>query len=273
MGLGALFYPWGIALQAIAIVHFIRRRPETFWLWVILIGGGLGSLVYIAAEVIPDADLLRGSLNRFSRRRRIRALEALILVNPAVGNREELADLYLEEGQFARARELYDGVISPRFDAPGSIYRRGLAALEMGDASAAVADFERVVSKDPGTTSTAPSGCLRTPTAWRATPTKPTGCSRTPSPARRCRRRTTTTPRSSPRAGAPPKRGSTRRAFWPRSPRCRDTCAGVSIPGFERPRPCSSGSRLRDRRGSDCPGARGAARRPILTFPPGGQLP
>src|SRR5262249_20984769 len=113
MGFIGLFYPWGIILQAIALLHFVRRRPDTFWLWIILIGGGLGAFVYIVAEVIPDVGLLRGSLRVFPRRRRIRALESLILDNPAVGNLEELADLYLEDGQFARARELYDRVISP----------------------------------------------------------------------------------------------------------------------------------------------------------------
>ena len=40
MGLSGLFYPWGFVLQALAILHFIRRRPENYWLWIILIGGG-----------------------------------------------------------------------------------------------------------------------------------------------------------------------------------------------------------------------------------------
>lgn len=148
MGLIGLFYPWSFILQALAVVHFVRRRPDTYWLWIILVGGGLGALVYIVAEVIPDASLLRGSLQVFPRRRRIRALEAVILDNPAVGNLEELADLYLEEGKFARARELYDRVITPRTDALDPYYRRSIAELELGDAAAAVGDLEHVVSKD-----------------------------------------------------------------------------------------------------------------------------
>ena len=149
MGFIGLFYPWGFILQAVAIVHFIRRRPDTYWLWIILIGGGLGALIYIAAEVVPDVNLLRGSLDRLSHRRRIRELEAIILDNPAIGNHEELADLYLEEGKFARARELYDKVISVRADTLDPFYRRGLAALAMEDFEPALADLERVVSKDP----------------------------------------------------------------------------------------------------------------------------
>jgi len=45
----SLFYPWGVILQAAAILHFVRRRPDTYWLWIILVGGGLGALVYIVA--------------------------------------------------------------------------------------------------------------------------------------------------------------------------------------------------------------------------------
>jgi hypothetical protein len=149
MGLIGLFYPWGLVLQALAVLHFVRRRPDNFWLWIILIGGGLGAFVYIVAEVIPDLGLLRASLQVFPRRRRIRVLEATILDNPSIGNLEELADLYLEEGKFARARELYDKVISPKTDGLDPYYRRGIAALELGDAAAAVADLARVVSKDP----------------------------------------------------------------------------------------------------------------------------
>jgi hypothetical protein len=152
MGLfGLLFFwrPWGLILQAFAVFHFVRRRPDWYWLWIILIGGGLGAAVYIVAEVIPDAALLRGSLAGFSRRRRISELEGLIQVNPAIGNREELADLYLDEGQYAQARGLYDQVIRAQPDEIDPYYRRGLAALAMADAPAALGDLEKVVTKDP----------------------------------------------------------------------------------------------------------------------------
>jgi hypothetical protein len=152
MGLfGLLFFwrPWGLILQAFAVFHFVRRRPDWYWLWIILIGGGLGAAVYIVAEVIPDAALLRGSLAGFSRRRRIGELEGLIQVNPAIGNREELADLYLDEGHYAQARRLYDQVIRAQPDEIDPYYRRGLAALAMADAPAALGDLEKVVTRDP----------------------------------------------------------------------------------------------------------------------------
>jgi hypothetical protein len=145
---GLLFHPWAFILVAVAIVHFIRRRPDAYWLWIILIGGGLGALVYIAVEVIPDAGLLRQSFKVFPRRRRIRDLEAMILDNPSAGNYEELGDLYLEEANFARARTCYDKAISSRTDSIDPFYRRAITEVEMGDFAAAVPDLERVLAAD-----------------------------------------------------------------------------------------------------------------------------
>jgi hypothetical protein len=143
-----LFYPYGFLLQALAIVHFVRRRPDTYWIWIILIGGGLGALVYLAAEVVPDARLLRGAWQVFPRRKRIRELEGVIVDNPSVGNVEELGDLYLEDKQYAKARDCFNRVLE-RTDAIDPLYHRGLAALGLDDLPAAARDLEQVVARDP----------------------------------------------------------------------------------------------------------------------------
>lgn len=144
-----LFYPYGVILQAIAIVHFVRRRPDTYWLWIIIIGGGVGALAYILVEVIPDARLLRGAFEVFPRRKRIKELQAAILDNPSVGNYEELGDLYLDDQQFVRARECFDRVIATRTDSTDPFYRRALCELAVEDYQAAAADLEEVMRRDP----------------------------------------------------------------------------------------------------------------------------
>ena len=92
--------------------------------------------------------MLRQSFKVFPRRSRIRELESAILDNPSAGNYEELADLYLEEANYARARQCYDQSISIRTDSPDPFYRRAIAAIRMADYAAALPDLERVVSED-----------------------------------------------------------------------------------------------------------------------------
>jgi hypothetical protein len=148
MGFISVLFPWGILLQALALIHFVQRRPDTFWLWIIVFLGPLGALVYIAIEVVPDLGLLRQSFDAFGRRKRIAHLEAIVQENPAVGNVEELADLYLDEGQYAKARSCYDKAIATRADQIDPIYRRGVAEIHLGEFDAAVRDLEIVTKRD-----------------------------------------------------------------------------------------------------------------------------
>jgi len=150
--MGSLFFflhGWGFLLQVVAIVHFIRRRPDTYWIFVILFLGWIGAAVYIVVEVIPDAGLLRTSFQVFPRRRRIRELERAILDNPSAGNYEELGLLYLDDGDFAKARGCYDRSIAQRSDSVDPFYRRGVAEVELGDFARAVPDLERAIEADP----------------------------------------------------------------------------------------------------------------------------
>lgn len=147
--LSYLFYPWGILLQGLAIMHFFRRRPDTYWIFVILFLGPPGALIYLAIEALPDIGLVGQSFKVFPRRRRIAELEAAIRDNPSAGNYEELGDLYMDDGKIAPAREAFNRAIAARADTLDPFYRRGVCALQLGDAVAAVPDLERVVGKEP----------------------------------------------------------------------------------------------------------------------------
>lgn len=143
-----IIYSYGIILQALAVIHFIRRRPDTYWLFIIVMFGGIGALAYILIEVIPDFGLLRTSFQVFPRRKRIKALESMIIDNPSIGNYEELGDLYLDDGQFVKARESFDKVLAKE-ESIDPLYRRGLCALALNEYPAAVADLEKVTALDP----------------------------------------------------------------------------------------------------------------------------
>jgi hypothetical protein len=125
----------------------VRRRPDTYWIWVILMFPGIGALIYFAVEVVPDARLLSGTFEVFPRRKRIKQLEGLILDNPSIGNYEELGDLYLDDGQFTRARDCFDRVIA-KSDSIDPFYRRALCELALDDFTAAAADLQLVTARD-----------------------------------------------------------------------------------------------------------------------------
>jgi hypothetical protein len=146
---GSLIYPWGFLLQGLAIVHFIRRRPDTYWIYIILFLGPVGAVVYLVVEALPDIGLLGQSFKVFPRRKRIGQLEAMIRDNPSPGNYEELGDLYMDDSKIAQARAAFDKAIAARADTPDPFYRRGVCAIQMGDFAAALPDLEKVVAKQP----------------------------------------------------------------------------------------------------------------------------
>jgi hypothetical protein len=147
--LNFFLHPWIFLLQALAIVHFIRRRPDTYWIFIILFLGPLGAIIYLAVEALPDIGLLGQSFKVFPRRSRIRELERAIHDNPSAGNYEELGDLYMDDERIAEARAAFDRAIAARADTLDPFYRRGVCALQLGDAAAALPDLERVVGKEP----------------------------------------------------------------------------------------------------------------------------
>lgn len=148
--LSHLLFPWGLLLQGFAIIHFVRRRPDGYWIFIILFLGPIGALIYILVEVAPDIGLLRQSFKVFPRRKRISELETIVRDNPSSGNYEELGDLYMDEDRLQLARTAFDKAIAARADTLDPFYRRGVCALLLGDAAAALPDLERVVGNDPG---------------------------------------------------------------------------------------------------------------------------
>jgi len=136
----------GLILMAAALAHFFSRRPQSYWLFVIIFLGPIGSLVYLAVEALPE---LRdpGAFKFVGRNRRTRELETAVQENPSAGNYEELGQLYLDRGKWTRARECFDAAIQQRSDSADPFYRRAIAAVELGDFAAALPDLERVVTE------------------------------------------------------------------------------------------------------------------------------
>lgn len=146
-GFGGFFGIGGILMIA-AILHFIRKRPNFYWIWIILFLGPLGALIYLAVEALPELTD-PGAFRFVARGSRRRELEAAITENPSAGNYEELGQIYLDQGKWSKAKDAYDHAISARTDSIDPFYRRAVAETELGQFEGAVSDLERVVAKDP----------------------------------------------------------------------------------------------------------------------------
>jgi hypothetical protein len=146
-GLGSIFR-YGILFQVAAVIHWSRKRPEAFWLWIIIIGGIIGALAYFLIEGLPDFRNVQRTLRGPARRKRVHVLRALVIQNPSAGNYEELGELLLEEKRYREAKDAFDRALAVRTDSIDPFYRRGLAAFALREDEAAAADLRRVTAAD-----------------------------------------------------------------------------------------------------------------------------
>jgi hypothetical protein len=136
-----------LLLTVFALVHFFKRGSGNYlWVFLILFLPTIGPIVYIIVEVLPELRSGHASSGWLANRKRIKYLEAVVLDNPSAGNYEELADLYLQDKNYARARECFDRAISARTDLPDPFYGRALCSLALGDIARAIPDLEKVAA-------------------------------------------------------------------------------------------------------------------------------
>jgi hypothetical protein len=144
-----LVYLLPVLLQVLALVHFIKYRSASYiWLFLIIFLGPIGALVYIIVEVVPELRATHTSVGWLAKKKRLKYLEAVVEENPSAGNYEELADLHLEQKNYARARECFDRAISARTDHADPFYGRALCSLHQGNYPAAILDLEKAASFD-----------------------------------------------------------------------------------------------------------------------------
>lgn len=113
------FYLFTIALQAICVLHCVRKGQQNKWIWLIVFLPVIGSLIYIFTEMFTGREMQKvqtGVGAIFNPGGRIRKLEENLKFTDTFNNKVALADAYLDEGQTTRAIELYQASLQGNFE-------------------------------------------------------------------------------------------------------------------------------------------------------------
>lgn len=105
------YYIVVLILQAVCVLHSIRRGNQQKWIWIIVFLPLIGSLAYIFTEIVKRrhvSDLQSKVTTLVNPKGRISDLEKQFKFSPTFTNRVALADAYLENGMTERAIELYE---------------------------------------------------------------------------------------------------------------------------------------------------------------------
>lgn len=113
------FYYLTIFLQAICVIHCLRKGTQTSWIWLIVFVPLVGCIAYIVLEIINRNtvhQLQSGVRNTFYPAGRIRKLEKQLQFSDTFNNRVLLADAYLAAGNTEKAIALYEASLTGAFD-------------------------------------------------------------------------------------------------------------------------------------------------------------
>jgi hypothetical protein len=149
MILGFLF-TYGLAI--LLCWHAVRTGRDQFWLWILLMAPGIGPIVYIALNVIPD--IFGGTTARrlgaaaretLDPHREYREAKAACDETPTVRNQSRLAAAAMHMNRFAEAEALYrEAAQGIHAEDPVLLLGRANALLELGRAADALAVLEQL---------------------------------------------------------------------------------------------------------------------------------
>jgi hypothetical protein len=112
------FYLISIALQAICVIHCVRKNNQQRWIYLIIFLPLIGCIIYFFSEIVTGRDL--GSLqtglgSMLNPTGRIRRLENNLRFTDTFNNRVMLADAYLAAGRTNEAIGLYTSSLTGAF--------------------------------------------------------------------------------------------------------------------------------------------------------------
>ena len=101
-----MYYYFIIALQAYCIYHLFKNRNSYYWVFAILFLPLIGSIIYLITQVYNKRDankIQENIVSIINPTKRIKDLEKKLQFSETYQNRVNLADAYLENGDFKNA--------------------------------------------------------------------------------------------------------------------------------------------------------------------------
>lgn len=141
-----------VPLQIWMFVDAVRRRADTYWLWII-VGVPGGALLYLFLVRLRDRDAQRLTQRLLTAVKRPESVERLrfrYAETPTIAARLVLAQALGDAGEWAEAREHFAGVLARRPEEHDALFGLGVCALELGDPQAARVAFEQLAEVHAG---------------------------------------------------------------------------------------------------------------------------
>ena len=145
-----LLLTYGIAV--LLCWHVVRTGRDSFWIWIVLMAPGIGSLVYVVLNVLPDIfggttarNLSRAARETLDPHREYREAKAACDDVPTVRNQSRLAAAAIHLGRFAEAEALYRAAAQGiHAEDPVLLLGQANALLELNRPADALSVLERL---------------------------------------------------------------------------------------------------------------------------------
>ena len=137
------------AFMVAMLVDWARRRPEYFWLFLIIFLPTVGPLVYFLVVVLPTFQTGGDWKKGFDASRRIRELRARLATVDLPYVHYELGEALADRKRFAQALPHLEKAASGPEDIPEARYLLGICHARLGNHAKAIEYLAPIVKADP----------------------------------------------------------------------------------------------------------------------------
>lgn len=157
-----IFAILSFVVQISCAVHCVRTGRETFWIYIVLFIPGIGSLIYIITQVLPELRYnrqlgqARSSFGKaINPQGDVRRLEDQLALSNNIDNRLLLADAYVESGTLDQALAMYQQCLSgPYSDDPHILLKLATVQFKFDQPGECRKTLEQLISANPDFNST-----------------------------------------------------------------------------------------------------------------------